>query len=479
MRKPALLTIDIGTSTFKSALWDIYGNRLSLATDTLSVINDENKHEAEPSHWLRAFETCCGKLLSGGQFDNFASVEVIVISGNGPSLVPVFSEPVFADNGINVPCANARLWLDRRAVKYSEEVSRFMGGFVDAGFFLPKILGIKNDENELYKKTKYFLGCPEYLAYALTGNAHNVFPCDGFDRWFWNDDILKKLELDADKFPPFIRPGEAFGTILPQASTKFGFSKNIPVISGGPDFFAAILGSGVTEIGQACDRTGSSEGINLCTQNRIVDNRLMSYGHPVKPYWNLSGIINTTGKAVDWACDLLGLNFDDFVALAKESKSGSGGLVFLPYLAGERAPVWNPSASAVWSGINLSSGKREFANSILEGIGFAIRDVLSVMEETGVKANQLRVTGGLAQCSHLNQIKADITGVEIIEGQHKETELLGLAIIGSCFLGKFNSYTEASKAFYRIERTFKPNQANTELYNNLFYEYKNMRNKKI
>jgi xylulokinase len=477
MRKPALLTIDIGTSTFKSALWDIDGNRLSFAAVPLSVMHNENKHEAEPSQWLHAFETCCGKLLSGGQIENLASVEVIVISGNGPSLVPVLGEPAFSNNGISVPAQNARLWLDRRAVKYQEEVSRLMGGFVDAGFFLPKILSIKNDENELYQKTKYFLGCPEYLAYALTGQARNVFPCDGFDRWFWNNEALEKLELDAKKFPAFIRPGEPFGTILPQVAQKFGFSKNIPVISGGPDFFAAILGSGVTESGQACDRTGSSEGINLCTQNRISDNRLMSYGHPVKPYWNLSGIINTTGKAVDWACDLLGLgNFDDFITLAQESESGSGGLVFLPYLAGERAPVWNPSVNAVWSGINLSSGRREFANSILEGIGFAIRDVLSVMEESGVKARQLRVTGGLAGCSRLNQIKADITGIEIIEGVHKEAELLGLAIIGSCFLGKFASYAEASQVFYRIEKTFKPNKSNIDLYNKLFYEYQQIRN---
>jgi len=479
MRKPAILTIDIGTSSFKSALWDIDGNRLAFASDALSVINVENKHEAEPSKWLRAFENCRDKLLANGQIQNLSSVEVIVISGNGPSLVPVFDEPVFSDNGIGVPAENARLWLDRRAVKYTEEVSRLMGGFVDAGFFLPKILGIKNDENELYKKTKYFLGCPEYLAYALTGQARNVFPCDGFDRWFWNSDVLDKLDLDAGKFPAFIRPGDPFGTILPQAATQFGFSKNIPVVSGGPDFFSAILGSGVTEIGQACDRTGSSEGINLCTQNRIPDNRLMSYGHPVKPYWNLSGIINTTGKAIDWACDLLGLGFDDFIALAQESKSGSGGLVFLPYLAGERAPVWNPSVTAVWSGINLTSGRREFANSILEGIGFAIRDVLSVMEEAGVKLKQLRVTGGLAGCSFLNQIKADITGVEVIEGLYKEAELLGLAIIGSCFLGKFASFAEASRAFYRIERIFKPNLSNMDLYNNLFYEYKKIRNKQL
>jgi len=479
MYKPALLTIDIGTSTFKSALWDIDGNRLSFAAEALSVINSGNKHEAEPSQWLRAFETCCGKLLSNGQIENFKSVKVIVISGNGPSLVPVFDGPVFSDNGINVSAENARLWLDRRAVKYQEEVSSLMGGFVDAGFFLPKILSIKNDENELYKRTKYFLGCPEYLAYALTGQARNVFPCDGFDRWFWNNDVLDKLDLDADKFPAFLRPGDPFGAIHAQAADQFGFSKNIPVVSGGPDFFAAILGSGVTEIGQACDRTGSSEGINLCTQNSIPDTRLMSYGHPVKPYRNLSGIINTTGKAIDWACDLLGLGFDDFIALARESKCGSGGLVFLPYLAGERAPVWNPSVTAVWSGISLTSGRREFANSILESIGFAIRDVLSVMEEAGVKAKQLHVTGGLAGCSHLNQIKADVTGIEVIEGVYKEAELLGLAIIGSCFLGRFASFAEASSAFYRIERTFKPDLSNADLYNNLFYEYKNIRNKQL
>jgi len=480
MPEPSLLTIDIGTSSLKSALWDTDGNRLSFAADALSVINLEDKHEAEPSRWLRAFETCHGKLLSGGQIKNLASVEVIIISGNGPSLVPVFDEPVFLDNGINVPAEKARLWLDRRAVRYQEEVSRLMGGFVDAGFFLPKILSIKNDENDLYKKTKYFLGCPEYLAYALTGNACSVFPCDGFERWFWDNDVLDKLDLDAGKFPAFIRPGEPFGTILAKAAARYGFSKNIPVVSGGPDFFAAILGSGVTEIGQACDRTGSSEGINLCTQNRILDNRLMSYGHPIKPYWNLSGIINTTGKAIDWACDLLGLGgFDDFIALAQESKRGSGGLVFLPYLAGERAPVWNPSVTAVWNGINISSGRREFANSILEGIGFAIKDVLSAMEETGVKAKQLRVTGRLAGCSYLNQIKADITGIEVIEGAYKETELLGLAIIGGCFLGKFASLADASSALYRIKRTFKPDLSNADLYNNLFYEYKNIRNKQL
>jgi xylulokinase len=466
-----LLTIDIGTSSFKSALWDYDGSRLSRAAVPLSIISDGNKHEAECSQWLRAFENCCRKL------GNLAAVKAVIISGNGPTLVPVLGEPHTGTDGIRVPAENARLWLDRRAVKYQTEVSQLLGGFVDAGFFLPKILGIKNDEGELYRKTKFFLGCPEYLAYALTGEARTVFPSEGFDRWFWNDSVLEKLDLDAVKFPPFIRPGDPFGTVSPQAASCFSLANNTPVISGGPDFFAAILGAGVKEPSQVCDRTGSSEGINLCTLSRVNDERLMSYGHPVQPYWNLSGIINTTGKAVEWGRDLLGLSdTEDFYALARNSESGSGGLVFLPYLAGERAPIWDPSVRSVWRGIGLSSGRCEFANSILEGIGFAIRDVITVMEESGEKTVELRVTGGMADNNFLNQIKADITGKKILQPLQKEAELLGLAVIGACFLGKFSSFIEASSAMVRVEKTYEPNLKNAALYDELFGEYKKLSN---
>ena len=464
-----LLTIDIGTSSFKSALWDYDGNRLSHAAVPLSIISDGNKHEAECSQWLLAFENCCRKLGS------LAAVKAVIISGNGPTLVPVLGEPQAGTDGIRVPAENARLWLDRRAVKYQAQVSQLLGGFVDAGFFLPKILGIKNDEGEQYRKTKFFLGCPEYLAYALTGEARTVFPSEGFDRWFWNDSVLEKLDLDAEKFPPFIRPGDPFGTVSPQTASCFGLADNTPIISGGPDFFAAILGAGVKEPSQVCDRTGSSEGINLCTRSRVNDERLMSYGHPVQPYWNLSGIISTTGKAVEWGRDLLGLSdTGDFYALARNSESGSGGLVFLPYLAGERAPVWDPSVRGVWRGIGLSSGRCEFANSILEGIGFAIRDVIAVMEENGERAVELRVTGGMADNGLLNQIKADITGKKILQPLQKETELLGLAVIGACYLGKFSSFAEASSAMVRVEKTYEPNLKNAALYDELFGEYKKL-----
>jgi len=465
-----LLTVDIGTSTFKSALWDYEGKNLRSAFAPLSVISSGVTHTADPALWLKAFESCCAQLLSSGIIKDFSGVEALVISGNGPSVVPVFGSPE-NDARLFVPADNARLWLDRRAVKYQAEVSEVMGGFVDAGFFLPKILSIKNEEYELYNKTKFFLGCPEFLAYSLTGEARSVFPCEGFDRWFWNNDVLDKLDLDSGKFPAFIQPGGTFGVISSKARSLFGFARNVPVLSGGPDFFAAILGSGAVRPNEACDRSGSSEGINLCTKERVFDNRLMSYAHPVKPYWNLSGIINTTGKAVEWGCSLLGFSdIDDFFECAKKSRTGNG-LVFLPYLAGERAPIWDPSAKAQWRGINLSSSRSDFAASILEGIGFAVKDVISVMEEAGEKTGEMRVTGKLAGRDILNQIKADITGIRVLASPLRDAELCGLAIIGACSLGRYSSYSEAVSVMVKNEKSYEPDFKNTRIYKSLFDEY--------
>ena len=476
-----LFTVDIGTSIYKSAVWDFEGNRIAFASIPLYVsLSDGPRHEADSGQWLKAFEDSCLKL-AGDMGTRFAAIEAVVISGNGPSLTPVFGG---AEDraGLNIPAASSRLWLDRRAEEAAQQVSAFLGGFVDASFFLPKVLDIKTNEPELYEKTKYFLGCPELLAYALTGEARSVFPSDGFERWFWNDQILEHFDLNRKKFPPFIRPGEIFGTLSPKIAARLGLKPEIPVITGGPDFYTAILGTGTVKPGQVCDRAGTSEGINACTENHIVDGRLMSYGHPVKPFWNLSGIISTTGKAVEWARNLLGLKtYNEFFSLAQTAPPGAGNLVFLPYLSGERAPVWNPAARGILRGLGLSTGRPEFALSVLEGVCFAIRDVISVMEEAstfmkaGAVIGELRVAGTASGNMLLNRLKADITKKKVTSFVQKESELLGLAIIGACALGRYDSFSEAANALVRPEETWYPDEKNTLLYDDLFEEYRRMR----
>jgi xylulokinase len=463
-----LLTIDIGTSVFKTAVFDLKGKRHFYSE--VQIAGNSGAYEIDPGLWISALETSCARIK------NKKDINAVVISGNGPSLVPVLGSPQISEEGVFVPAYPARLWLDRRSVVEAEKVSELMGGFVDAAFFLPKILNIRDNEAGLYEKTECFLGCPEFLAFALTGQALSVIPSPGFERWFWNDDAVEKLKLDARKLPPFISPGDLFGRMLPLAAEKFGFSKNIPVVSGGPDFFAAILGSGVCSPGQCCDRSGTSEGVNVCTETKISDKRLMAYGHPVKPYWNLSGVISTTGKAIEWCRDLLNVeSYDKFTSLAMKSGAGAGGMVFLPYLAGERAPLWDPDARGVWKGFGLSSGREEFARSVLEGICFAVRDVIAVMEEAGAKTEELCVTGGGAQNNFLNQLKADITGKAVSVPVYPDAELAGLAVIGTCVLGEFGSFKEAVQKFIAIGKRFEPDRQNSGLYLDLFQKYKNAR----
>jgi xylulokinase len=480
-----ILTIDIGTTSFKGALFTAQGECQHVVSLPLSIKSSSPEyHEAESDQWLRAFADCMAQMASAA----LSQVKAIVVSGNGPSLVPVTGMPGAADGSthgadgaLHLDAAPALLWLDRRAREESARVSELMGGFVDPSFFLPKALWIKNQQPALYEKTRYFLSCPEYLSCALTGIARTVFPSQGFDRWYWNRETLDQLGLDAEKFPPFVSPGTVIGPLLGPIAHRFGIgaggqaSGGIPVIAGGPDFFAAILGAAAIAPGDACDRSGTSEGINLCTQERVIDPRLMSYGHPVSPHWNLSGIISTTGKALAWARDLLGLSsapFVEFFQLAQSAPPGAGGLIFLPYLAGERAPIWDPHAKGTLLGLSLSTGRAELARAAAEGICFAIRDVVTVMEEHGVPVENLRVTGRPGQSDFLNQLKADITGKEVLTPLQPEAELTGGAALGATALGYYASVGEAAAAMVRMGKTYRPNVQHTSLYDSMFSEYR-------
>jgi xylulokinase len=460
-----ILAIDIGTSTFKAAIFSHEG----LCLNEAAIPTPINGGEAESGVWLAAFEAAMPRL------GDLGGLEALVISGNGPTLIPVTGNPGFGERGFSLPAGRALLWLDRRAEEESAKVSELAGAFVDPSFFLPKALWVKNHEAELYRKTRYFLFAPEYLAFALTGEARTIFPSQGFERWYWDQGMLEGLGLESAKFPPFAAPGELIGVLSAGAASRFGFPRGLKVFAGGPDFFVSILGTGVTTAGQVCGRSGSSEGINLCTRERIMDSRLMSYGHPIKPLWNLSGIISTTGKAIAWARELLGMEglpHSSFYELAAGARPGAGGLIFLPYLVGERAPLWDPHARGVFQGLSLATGRAELARAVAEGICLAVRDVIAVMEECGAPVGEIRVTGGPAESPFLNQLKADITRRPVLLPARRDAELLGLAIIGATALGNYSSLAEASGALVRINRVFEPR--GESLYEDRFGMYREL-----
>jgi xylulokinase len=455
------------------ALFEVQGPKAGTMVEgsLVKIPMSINENETDPAQWTEAFANGIRQIAGQCGHVQIATIAAILISGNGPTLVPVTASGA----------AMARHWLDRRAVEEGKTVSQLFGTFVDPSFFLPKILYIKNRESELYQKTEHFLSSSEYLAYYLSGNARMVLAGKTFEKWYWNDEVLDKAGFsgsEKDKFPAFIAPGEEIGEVLPELAGQFGLAQGVKVFAGGPDFLLSILGTGCAEPGDACDRSGTSEGINLCTEQYIDDKRLFSYEHPVKPFWNLSGIISTSGKAISWTRRLLGITppeeYNKFYNLAAQAKAGGNGAIFLPYLAGERAPVWNPDAHAVFSGLSLHDSPAELARAACEGVCYSIRDVITVMEADGASVTAMRVTGGPSESDFLNQLKADVSGKPVLLPELEEAELLGLAVIGSVALGEYTNFGEAAKKMVRIKKVYTANVHTKSVYDDGFARYKEL-----
>lgn len=446
-----ILTLDIGTTNLKTGIFR-NGKLLHVSRQSIDIIDD---CFVDPNQWYEAFTKC---IIELSEKTDLSNLRAAILDGNGPTLVPV-------------PETKASLWLDRSAEAESQFISSKLGYFIDSSFFLPKILKMKKESIISYNKTNKFFTCADYFAWRLTGVERTVMPLEGLEKFYWNKQVLKLLELDEEKFAPFIEMGQVIGKISPIISKTLGIPE-IPLLAGPPDFVTSILGSGAVFPGLVCDRSGTSEGLNFCTSEKKEDKRLMCYKHPNGEDWNISGIISTTGKAIQWIKNLMGyenLNFKDFYEIVQKSPPGSNGIVFHPYLNGERAPIWDSNARASFFNIGLTSQKEDYARSVCEGICFAIKDVIQVIDRP---FNEVRVTGGPSHSDFLNQLKADILGVPVVTISSEEPDLMGLAVLGYTALGDYDSIKDCCKALIRIKKTYFPNEKLNQIYQNNFNLYK-------
>lgn len=460
-----ILTYDIGTTVMKGAALEEGGTFLKLATRQLLMKKGEipGWFEADPTQWISAFREITEELLS----QNRQNAEAVVISGNGPTLVPVAQNGQFLDPVMS--------WLDRRGVEESRLIREASGDYIDPSFYLPKAYWIYRNRPEIYERAAFFLSCPESIVYKLTGNAITILPGANFEPWYWSDSQISSIGLDREKFPGFRKPGTIVGRVGKTGAEISGLSEGVPVIAAGPDFVVTLLGSGSVRPGDACDRAGTSEGINLCTDHHITDRRLMCYGHVVEPWYNVSGIISTSGRALEWIKSVAGrdeIGYRRFLESLKEVRPGAGGLLFLPYLNGERAPHWDPDARGSFIGLGLNHTMEDMVTAVLESIGFAMRDVMEVMAESGGEIDLLRITGSPSKSDIWNQIKADITGKRMLVPEVPETELIGNLLLGLKALGKSGSLAESADRIVRSKREFVPREEFRGLYDDLFGLYR-------
>jgi xylulokinase len=460
-----VLVFDIGTSAVKGGLVNEAGRLVAGAgcpVDPLAT-SDPRFHEVDPLQWLEGVRQVASRLLARHP----GQVLCAVVSGNGPTLVP-------ADAG-GQPTCPAINWLDRRAIEESRLIGEATGSYVDPSFFLPKAYWIHRRRPEIYAATRWFFSCPEYIDFMLTGNAHTVLPSAPFSRYIWTEEAIGRLGMDRDKFPPFVPPGAAVGRVARAAAARLGVPAGLPVIAGGPDFIMSLLGTATVRPGRVCDRGGSSEGVNLCARAPVEDRRLLVLPHIVSGLYNISGLISTTGQALDWFRRVTGRRGRRPDACLEEigrAPAGAARLLFLPYLAGERSPLWDPHARGCFLGLTLKHTGRELGRAVVESVGYAIRDVLEVMGENGLAVEEMRVSGGQARSPVWNRIKADITGRRILEPAVHDSELVGDACLGFSALAGDPDLAAAAERLVRIRRVHEPDPRLRPLYDEMFGLYR-------
>ena len=344
-------------------------------------------------------------------------------------------------------------------------MSALVGKPIDPTFYLPKALRLWREAgSELRDRIRWFFSCPEYLLYSLCGEALTYLPHPGYEPYIWNERMLAALGLPRERFPPFAHPARHAGGLLPEAASRLGLRPGIPVVTGFPDFLAAIVGSASVEIGVACDRSGTSEAINLCADRPFPTRALLSLPHPVEGLWNVSGGVSTAGAAFEWLAGILSpadekkkeATVAGLLAEAKLSPPGARGLVFLPYLAGERAPLWDASRRAAFVGLSFSHGRPDLIRALCESLAFGLKLASDLALAEGMPFTVLRVSGQAAGDDFLCALKADILGVPVEAPAIGDCELVGDAAACALALGDAASLAESASSLVRIRRRFEP-----------------------
>jgi xylulokinase len=464
------LSVDIGSSAIKVGIISEKGALLGLARRASPLLHGAGgAHEADALLWVDATASACREVSArvGG-----AEIRAISVSGNGPTLVAVDAE--------GAPLGLALSWMDRRAVSEAAEVSALAGVPVDPGFYLPKALKIWRSSEELRDRLRWFFSCPEYLVFAMSGSAVTYLPHKGYEPYIWSSELLAGLGLPVERFPPFVAPGKVVGRLSVDMATRCGLAPGIPLVAGYPDFLASIVGSASVLPGMACDRGGTSEALNICAAAPFPGRELLSLPHAIDGLWNLSGGLSTAGKALEWFSLVAGYgaqnaDLDESHALfaeAKRSPPGAKALIFLPYLAGERAPLWDADRRGAFLGLSLAHDRGDMARAACESIGYGLRLPVEIARQGGVALDLVRTSGASARNSFLDALKADILGIPVETTAIADCELVGDACASAIALGDAASVAEAALAMVRVEARFEPNPARSRRHEAVFEVYR-------
>jgi xylulokinase len=431
-----LLVLDIGTSSAKAALYSPKGWLLASASQEYPVAYPRSGWaEQDPEDWWRAVCRLAPQVL-GEQKEPLAAV---CVSGQAPSCVAV--------DRAGKPIRPAILWLDRRSAALAKKLKRSLeqasvavsGNTLDSYFGGMKWLWFRQQEPELYRQTWKILQAGSLVTLRLCGEAvidpsqaGLCSPCFNLAERCWDAEMCARLGLDVEKLPRIAPSAQVVGQLMPKAAAETGIPVGTPVVCGAGDFACACLGAGVARAGSAAMMLGTAGNL-LLPDPKKTDPRLLNTVHVTGAGLSLGGVM--AGGVAHWLAGLFGeVTAELYAGLEAEAQAvppGADGLVFLPYLMGERTPIWNPNARGVFFGLSANHGRGHLYRAALEGVAYAYRQMAEIFAETGSPLDEIIAIDGGANSGLWREIFADVLGLPICWRPNSGGTALGAAYLAA------------------------------------------------
>lgn len=478
-----VIGIDIGTSSVKIVLVNQLGEVVTEVSKPYPLIQEKAGYsEQNPDDWVN--QTISGLRQMMESFDgNPKDIEGISFSGQMHGLV-------LLDENYKV-LRNAILWNDTRTTEQCKQIYDVIGkdrllsitkNPALEGFTLPKILWVQTHEPEIYKQTAIFVLPKDYVRYKLTGKIHMEYSDAAGTLMFdinhnnWSKEICDTFNINLDICPPLIAPYEEVGYITSEIAEFTGLSKTTKVFAGGADNACGAIGAGILEDGKTLCSIGTS-GVVLSYEedkNKDFQGKVHYFNHGAPDAYYTMGVTLSAGHSLSWFKETFAAaeSYEDLLKGVASVPVGANGLLFTPYLVGERTPHADSYVRASFIGIDSTHTRYDFARAVLEGITFSLNESIMIFRENGKNVHSVISIGGGAKNETWLQIQADIFNAKIIKLTSEQGPAMGAAMLAAYGCGWFNSLKDCADNFLKVEKEFTPNQENVEKYKELFQIYK-------
>lgn len=479
-----LLGIDVSTTGVKALLIDAEGAIINSSTTPLQLSTPRPLwSEQHPRDWWDAAVNSIRNVL---RETDAREISAIGLTGQMHGLVLLDQQGEVLRPAI--------LWNDQRcgdqcdelrATMGKEQLIRISGNDALTGFTAPKILWVRQHEPEIYERARHVLLPKDYLRYKLT-NEYAMDKADGsgtllfdLEKRHWSNDTLAAAKIPADWLPPTCEGPEITGGVTREAAEATGLREGTPVVAGGGDQAAQAVGVGAVRPGVLAVTLGTSGVVFAATESPLIEpaGRLHAFCHAVPGRWHLMGVMLSAAGSFQWYRDALASNvsFDELVGEAAGVAAGSDGLLFLPYLSGERTPHPDPLARGAWVGLTLRHARGHLTRAVLEGVAFGLKDIFSLMKEAGAgDVDQVRVSGGGAKSVLWRQILAEVLGTEMVTVNTTEGAAYGAALLAGVAAGAWPDVDTACARTIRVTDRISPDAGNVTRYADLYQQYRSL-----